>query len=347
MKKLSFFAFAACAILSPLTLSAQKKNAKSVSKTPAHKIVPAKPVLKTEADTISYALGINMVQSGLKGYLTQMGVITETDAIESNFNTKIESETDEAKKAKLSAELKFKLDSINKANSTNIEEFIAGFTQSMGGSQTKSAFNTGVAIGTQLSNVTEKFSKEVLGEDGKFNAPAFIAGFSNSLKEEELLINNAEELMQNASQKAQQAQEAKKAEEMKVEYAAQIAEGDRFMAENKIKKDVVTLPSGLQYKIITKGTGEMPTATDRVTVHYKGTLLDGTVFDSSIERGEPATFGVTQVIKGWTEALQLMPEGSKWILYIPYDLAYGSREQGSIKPFSNLIFEIELIKVEK
>ena len=95
------------------------------------------------------------------------------------------------------------------------------------------------------------------------------------------------------------------------------------------------------------GTGEMPTDDDRVTVHYEGKLLDGTVFDSSIERGEPATFGVTQVIKGWTEALKLMPVGSKWELYIPYDLAYGSRDQGQIKPFSNLIFEVELLDIVK
>jgi FKBP-type peptidyl-prolyl cis-trans isomerase FklB len=141
--------------------------------------------------------------------------------------------------------------------------------------------------------------------------------------------------------------EAKKAEDMKAEYTSQIAEDDKFMAENKTVDGVVTLPSGLQYKVITEGTGAKPVATDRVTVHYKGTLLDGTVFDSSLDRGEPATFGVGQVIKGWTEALQLMPVGSKWMLYIPYDLAYGAREQGSIKPFSNLVFEVELIDIPK
>ncbi len=99
--------------------------------------------------------------------------------------------------------------------------------------------------------------------------------------------------------------------------------------------------------MITEGTGAKPTATDRVKVHYHGTLIDGTVFDSSVERGEPATFGVGQVIKGWTEALQLMPVGSKWALYIPYDLAYGGRDTGKIKPFSNLIFEVELLGIEE
>jgi FKBP-type peptidyl-prolyl cis-trans isomerase FklB len=119
------------------------------------------------------------------------------------------------------------------------------------------------------------------------------------------------------------------------------------MSENGSREGVVTLPSGLQYEILTEGKGAIPTDTDRVKVHYHGTLIDGTVFDSSVERGEPATFGVTQVIAGWTEALQLMPVGSKWKLYIPYDLAYGSSDRGSIKPFSNLIFEVELIGIEK
>ncbi len=121
----------------------------------------------------------------------------------------------------------------------------------------------------------------------------------------------------------------------------------KFLAENAKKEGVVTLKSGLQYKIIKEGAGNIPTQNDKVKTHYKGTLLDGTVFDSSYERGEPIVFGVTQVIKGWTEALMLMKEGSIWELYIPSELAYGSRETGPIKPFSTLIFTIELISIEK
>ena len=118
------------------------------------------------------------------------------------------------------------------------------------------------------------------------------------------------------------------------------------LPENAEREEVTTLPSGLQYEVLTTGTGAIPTDTDRVRVHYHGTLIDGTVFDSSVERGEPTTFGVTQVIAGWTEALQLMPVGSKWRLYVPYDLAYGSQDRGEIKPFSTLIFDVELLGIE-
>jgi FKBP-type peptidyl-prolyl cis-trans isomerase FklB len=122
--------------------------------------------------------------------------------------------------------------------------------------------------------------------------------------------------------------------------------GIEFLNENKNKEGVVTLSSGLQYKVLRAGEGKSPKATDRVKVHYKGTLLDGTVFDSSYERGEPSVFGVKQVIKGWTEALMLMSPGSKWMLYVPPDLAYGSNSAGEqIGPNSTLIFEVELIEV--
>lgn len=122
--------------------------------------------------------------------------------------------------------------------------------------------------------------------------------------------------------------------------------GIAFLEENKKREGVVTLPSGLQYEIINAGLGKKPTAADRVQCHYEGTLIDGTVFDSSIKRGQPAVFGVSQVIAGWVEALQLMGEGSKWRLYIPYDLAYGANGAGEmIPPYSALIFDVELIKV--
>jgi FKBP-type peptidyl-prolyl cis-trans isomerase FklB len=125
------------------------------------------------------------------------------------------------------------------------------------------------------------------------------------------------------------------------------AEGAPFLAANKAKDGVVTLPSGLQYKILTAGTGPRPAATDTVTVNYRGTLINGTEFDSSYKRGQPATFAVTGVIKGWTEALQLMPVGSKWQLVIPSDLAYGERGAGAdIAPNATLIFEVELLSIK-
>ena len=130
--------------------------------------------------------------------------------------------------------------------------------------------------------------------------------------------------------------------------AAAIEQGQAFLDENAKKEGVVTLPSGLQYEIITEGTGDKAAATDQVQCHYEGKLLDGSVFDSSYKRNQPATFGVNQVIPGWVEALQLMPAGSKWRLYIPSDLAYGAQGAGDvIPPHSTLIFDVELLDVLK
>lgn len=129
-------------------------------------------------------------------------------------------------------------------------------------------------------------------------------------------------------------------------FEANIAEGKKFLAENAAREGVVTLESGLQYEVLTAGNGATPKASDTVKVHYHGTLLSGDVFDSSVKRGEPATFGVTQVIRGWVEALQLMPVGSKWKLFIPSDLAYGAQGAGqSIAPHTTLVFEVELIDI--
>ncbi len=137
-------------------------------------------------------------------------------------------------------------------------------------------------------------------------------------------------------------------EKEKLKYAKEIKAGEDFLAQNKTKPGVKTTSSGLQYEVITEGQGAKPLATDQVTVHYKGSLLNGVEFDSSYKRNEPTTFGLNQVITGWTEGLQLMTEGSKYRFYIPYQLAYGSRGAGAdIKPFSTLIFEVELIKVNK
>ena len=135
-----------------------------------------------------------------------------------------------------------------------------------------------------------------------------------------------------------------KAEKEKL--AKNLEEGEKFLAENGKREGVVTLPSGLQYEVITEGTGKKPSATDTVSCHYHGTLINGTVFDSSVMRNQPAEFPVNGVIKGWVEALQLMSEGAKWKLFIPANLAYGERGAGqSIEPNSTLIFEVELLKV--
>jgi len=133
------------------------------------------------------------------------------------------------------------------------------------------------------------------------------------------------------------------------QYAQNKTKSESWLAENAKKDGIIVLPSGLQYEIITEGTGEKPTLQSTVKAHYKGTRIDGTQFDSSYDRGEPSSFQVTGVIRGWTEALQLMPVGSKWKLYIPQDLAYGAnpRPGGAIQPYDALIFDIELIEIEK
>jgi len=165
-----------------------------------------------------------------------------------------------------------------------------------------------------------------------------MAGTKTRLTEDEAkaILNDVQ------AQVKKQQQEKEQAEAVKNKAA-----GTAFLAANKGKEGVVTLPSGLQYKILTAGTGPKPTATDSVVCNYRGTLTDGTEFDSSYKRGKPATFGVSQVIKGWTEALELMPVGSKWQLFIPADLAYGERGEprGGIGPNSTLIFDVELMSI--
>ena len=134
---------------------------------------------------------------------------------------------------------------------------------------------------------------------------------------------------------------------LQIKYGEIIAANEKFLEENKLKEGVITTESGLQYEVLVMGKGKIPQATDRVKVHYHGTLIDGTVFDSSVDRGEPASFGLNQVIPGWTEGLQLMPVGSKFRFYIPQELGYGTRQTGSIPPYSTLIFEVELLGIEK
>ena len=154
-------------------------------------------------------------------------------------------------------------------------------------------------------------------------------------KETQISIQEANGLVQQYMQKKQESKfaDAKQA-------------GEKFLKENAQREEVTVLPSGLQYEVLEPGSGEKPSAESKVKVHYHGTLIDGTMFDSSVERGEPATFGVNQVISGWTEALQLMPEGAKWKLYIPADLAYGERGAGQkIDPYATLIFEVELLEI--
>ena len=225
-------------------------------------------------------------------------------------------------------------------------EFIKGLNEGANKTSKKDiAYMAGLQIGQQISNQMMKgINQELFAGDSTktISKDNFMAGFIAGTLEKGGVMT-----MEAAQEYTRTAMETIKAKAMEEKYADNKAAGEKFLAENKAKEGVKTTESGLQYKVITEGKGEIPADTCKVKVNYKGTLIDGTEFDSSYNRNEPATFRANQVIKGWTEALTMMPVGSKWELYIPQELAYGSRESGQIKPFSTLIFEVELVGIEK
>ena len=225
-------------------------------------------------------------------------------------------------------------------------EFIKGLNEGANKTSKKDiAYMAGLQIGQQISNQMMKgINQELFAGDSTktISKDNFMAGFIAGTLEKGGVMT-----MEAAQEYTRTAMETIKAKAMEEKYADNKAAGEKFLAENKAKEGVKTTESGLQYKVITEGKGEIPADTCKVKVNYKGTLIDGTEFDSSYKRNEPATFRANQVIKGWTEALTMMPVGSKWELYIPQELAYGSRESGRIKPFSTLIFEVELVGIEK
>ena len=205
-------------------------------------------------------------------------------------------------------------------------------------------------LNTELDSVSYclgiNIANSFLSEFPEIKLSHFQSGLNDALDEnKETLISKekTQEVIQQYFMKKQQLTQEKEKENM----GPKIKEGEDFLAKNGKRKSVVTTESGLQYEILVNGDGPKPTLTDEVETHYHGTLLDGTVFDSSVDRGESISFPVSGVIKGWTEALQLMPVGSKWKLYIPHNLAYGERGAGKmIGPYSALIFEVELISIK-
>lgn len=225
-------------------------------------------------------------------------------------------------------------------------DFIRGIEQGTKETDAKQkAYMAGMQIGQQISgDMFDAINRQLFGNDSvnSLSKENFLAGFIAAVQEKGMVdMNTANDFVRTKAD----AIKAKTTEEKYTEYKA---ENEKFLAENKTKEGVKTTPSGLQYKIIKAGNGAIPTDSSTVKVNYKGTLIDGTQFDSSYDRKEPTTFRADQVIKGWTEALTMMPVGSKWELYIPQELAYGAREAGpKIKPFSTLIFEVELISIEK
>ena len=229
-------------------------------------------------------------------------------------------------------------------DSTGMDMFLRGFKEAVSSQNDKNfkAYAAGISIAQQLTErMLPSMKADFTDTPDSINQQLAIEGFMASLQKNTSVMTNkqAEDLF-NAKRAANKAVKEEKL------YGANRKAGEDFLAENAKKEGVVTLPSGLQYQVLKEGTGKQPKATDSVTCHYEGFLIDGTVFDSSVQRGEPATFGLQQVIAGWTEGLQLMKEGAKYRLFIPYMLGYGESGAGAaIPPYAALIFDVELIKV--
>lgn len=228
-----------------------------------------------------------------------------------------------------------------------IDEFIKGLVEGSNASddKAKNAYYAGIQIGQQVGGAMYKgINQQVFGNDStqSVSKDNFLAGFIDGVLENVKIMTPT--VAQSVAQDKMQVIQEKALEN---QYGANRKEGEEFLAKKAKEEGVQTLDGGVLYEVLTEGKGEIPTESSTVKVHYKGTLLDGTVFDSSYEREEPTSFRANQVIKGWTTALTHMPVGSKWKVYIPQDQAYGSREAGNIKPFSMLTFEIELISIEQ
>lgn len=262
--------------------------------------------LKSDIDSMSYAIGMAQTQ-GLKEYLIyRMGIDT-----------------------------------------AYVDEFVKGVNvgANAGDDKKKAAYYAGIQIGQQISTQMIKgINHEVFGDDSTqtVSLKNFMAGFVSGYTGKKGLMT-----MDQAGQVAQLKMQQIKTKSMEKIYGSNRKKGEQFLAENAKKEGVKTLPSGVQYKVIKEGTGAMPADTSKVKVHYEGRTIDGKVFDSSYKRGEPVEMRCNQMIKGWTDALTHMPAGSVWEVYIPQELAYAEREAGDIKPFSALVFKIELIDVVK
>ena len=290
MKKFSFMA--ALAIVAAGMVSCGKSTPKAN--------------LKSDVDTLSYAIGMAQTQ-GLKEYLVE------------------------------------RMD----VDTTYMKELIKGLNEgaNAGDDKKKAAYYAGIQIGQQISNIMMKnINREVFGNDSTktISLKNFMAGFVSGVTGKNGLMT-----VEQAGQTAQTKMQQMKAEQMMKQYGPNKEKGEKFLAENAKKEGVKTLPSGVQYKVIKEGSGAIPADTSKVKVNYEGRTIDGKVFDSSYKRNQPLTLRCNQTIKGWTDAMVHMPVGSVWEVYIPQNLAYGEREQGDIKPFSVLIFKIELLGIEK
>ena len=265
--------------------------------------------LKSDIDSLSYMIGVNQGNGLSEVATTHMGI---DSAYVAEFLKGIEAGAAEG------------------ASATNAKAL---------------AFVIGKQIGLQASGLMfNQINGNIFGKDSEtsLSKDNFLAGLLAVANNKSLVPPTDAQAFINAQLDAIKEKATEK------QYADNKAAGEKFLAENATKEGVKTTESGLQYKVIKEGQGEIPTKSSTVKVHYKGTLIDGTEFDSSYKREEPTSFRADRVIAGWTEALTMMPVGSKWELYIPQELAYGSRQTGEhIKPFSALVFEVELLEIEK
>lgn len=275
--------------------------------------VQAQQIPPTRVDSLSYSIGMAQTQ-GLKDYLSKQRHID--------------------------------------LNATNVmDNFVKGLKEGAYAedTQAKAAYYEGLQIGQQiLRQMKPGINKELFGDnsDKSISFDLFMAGFLSAVTGKDGLMS-----VEDASKLAQRLMPEVKEEALLERYGANKKAGEDFIAAQaklakKKKSGITVLPSGLMYKVLVKGNGPVAKATDKVKVKYEGRLIDGTVFDSTEKHGgEPATFSPNQVIKGWTEALTIMPVGSKWQLYIPQELAYGNRDAGQIQPFSALIFDVEVLEI--
>ena len=265
--------------------------------------------LKSDIDSLSYMIGVNQGNGLSEVATTHMGI---DSAYVAEFLKGIEAGAAEG------------------ASATNAKAL---------------AFVIGKQIGLQASGLMfNQINGNIFGKDSEtsLSKDNFLAGLLAVANNKAVVTTTDAQAFINAQLDAIKEKATEK------QYADNKAAGEKFLAENATKEGVKTTESGLQYKVIKEGKGEIPTKESTVKVHYKGTLIDGTEFDSSYKREEPTSFRADRVIAGWTEALTMMPVGSKWELYIPQELAYGSRQTGEhIKPFSALVFEVELLEIEK
>ncbi|MDR1436930.1 MAG: FKBP-type peptidyl-prolyl cis-trans isomerase [Candidatus Symbiothrix sp.] len=267
-----------------------------------------KASLNTDIDSLSYALGINISQ-GLDQYMMQMNI-----------------------------------------DSAYVGDVISGFTETINLDKENKKTNAhlfGQQIGQQISQMMEGMNQNFFGEDSTrvINKNNLISGFIASVLKQKLLINeeDAQAYVTTVGNKLRE-------EAFEKQHVEEKEANAKFLEENKSKEGVVTLPSGLQYKVVKAGTGANPAATETVKVNYVGTTIDGKEFDTTVKDGkaEPREFPLNSVIAGWTEGIQLMPVGSKYIFYVPYDLAYGSQGRpGSIPPYATLIFDVDLLDIVK